>query len=86
MYVRVRVYVLVLVGEGRVNENVALTTLHTLFSREHNRIEGALHHLNPHWDGETLYQVFKKLLSCRSVATFDCVTIGARKNVNIIIM
>ena len=73
MYVHVRVHVLALVGEGRVNENVASTTLHTLFSREHNRIEGALYHLNPHWDGETLYQVVKKFLSCISDVTFDCV-------------
>lgn len=44
-------------GEGRVNENVALTMMHTLFVREHNRIEEVLHSLNPHWDGEKLYQV-----------------------------
>ena len=47
------------VGEGRVNENVALTILHTVFSREHNRIELGLHNLNPHWDGERLFQVCK---------------------------
>ncbi|XP_061657040.1 eosinophil peroxidase isoform X2 [Syngnathoides biaculeatus] len=48
-------------GDVRVDENVALTTIHTLFLREHNRLARALKNLNPHWDSETLYQEARKI-------------------------
>ena len=44
-------------GDERVNENAGLTVYHTALIREHNRIEDALHEINPQWDGERLYQV-----------------------------
>ncbi|XP_040014373.1 eosinophil peroxidase [Xiphias gladius] len=49
-------------GDVRVDENVALTTIHTLFVREHNRLARALRRLNPQWDGETLYQEARKIM------------------------
>ncbi|XP_066506778.1 eosinophil peroxidase-like [Hoplias malabaricus] len=49
-------------GDGRVDENVALTSLHTLFMREHNRLARSLRILNPHWTGETLYQEARKIM------------------------
>ncbi|XP_019738495.1 eosinophil peroxidase [Hippocampus comes] len=49
-------------GDVRVDENVALTTLHTMFMREHNRLARALKRLNPHWDSETLYQEARKIM------------------------
>ncbi|CAN9504912.1 unnamed protein product [Ophioblennius macclurei] len=49
-------------GDVRVNENVALTTLHTLFVREHNRLARELRRLNPHWSSETLYQEARKIM------------------------
>ncbi|XP_038123612.1 eosinophil peroxidase isoform X2 [Cyprinodon tularosa] len=48
-------------GDGRVDENIALTSLHTLFMREHNRLARQLKRLNPHWDSETLYQEARKI-------------------------
>ncbi|XP_045923430.1 eosinophil peroxidase-like [Micropterus dolomieu] len=49
-------------GDGRVDENTALTSLHTLFVREHNRLARQLKKLNPQWDGETLYQEARKIM------------------------
>ena len=44
-------------GDVRANENIELTSLQTLFVREHNRIATALHQANPSLDDETLYQM-----------------------------
>ncbi|XP_030215181.1 eosinophil peroxidase [Gadus morhua] len=49
-------------GDERTNENIALTSLHTLLMREHNRLARALAKLNPHWSGERLYQEARKIM------------------------
>jgi peroxidase len=49
-------------GDGRVNEQIGLTTMHTLFHRAHNTIEEKLHNMNPGWDGEKLFQEARKIL------------------------
>ncbi|KAK2819090.1 hypothetical protein Q5P01_024651 [Channa striata] len=49
-------------GDSRVDENIALTSLHTLFVREHNRLARELKSINPQWDGETLYQEARKIM------------------------
>ncbi|XP_071322465.1 eosinophil peroxidase isoform X2 [Trachinotus anak] len=49
-------------GDVRVDENIALTSIHTLFLREHNRLARSLKAMNPHWDSETLYQEARKIM------------------------
>lgn len=51
-----------LAGDERSNENIALTSLHTLMLREHNRLARALSELNPQWNGERLYQEARKIM------------------------
>ncbi|KAM3611950.1 uncharacterized protein V6R79_026304 [Siganus canaliculatus] len=51
-----------LAGDERSNENIGLTSLHTLLLREHNRLARALARLNPQWNGERLYQEARKIM------------------------
>ncbi|XP_006889511.1 PREDICTED: lactoperoxidase [Elephantulus edwardii] len=51
-----------LAGDSRASEQTLLATSHTLFLREHNRLATELKKLNPHWDGDTLYQEARKIL------------------------
>jgi hypothetical protein len=45
-----------LAGDVRANENIELTSMQTLFMREHNRIAAQLAHDNPTWTDEQIYQ------------------------------
>jgi len=47
---------LYLAGDVRANEQPGLIGMHTLFSREHNRLADELASANPAWDDETIYQ------------------------------
>ena len=44
-------------------------TQHTIWVRQHNRIEQKLHELNPHWNGERLYQETRRITSALWVFT-----------------
>lgn len=45
-------------GDARVNVNQALTSFHTLFVREHNRLVDILKDTNPNlWTEDIFYQV-----------------------------
>src|SRR5262249_42992403 len=51
---------LFMAGDVRVNENIELTSLHTLFVREHNRIANALRAGNPSLSDELTYQLARR--------------------------
>ncbi|XP_055686975.1 peroxidasin isoform X2 [Lutzomyia longipalpis] len=52
-------------GDIRVNEQVGLLAMHTIWFREHNRIADTLRLYNPHWDGETLYHEARKIVGAQ---------------------
>ncbi|PAV75225.1 hypothetical protein WR25_18023 [Diploscapter pachys] len=51
-----------LAGDFRANEQLGLTSMHTLFMREHNRIAERLYEMNPKADGEVIYHETRKIL------------------------
>lgn len=49
-------------GDVRVNENIELTSLHTLFMREHNRLADQMATRYPRWSDEQIYQQARRLV------------------------
>nr|XP_045598236.1 peroxidase-like [Procambarus clarkii] len=49
-------------GDNRVNEQVDLSVIHTVWVRFHNRIARELARLNPHWSDETIYQETRRIV------------------------
>lgn len=56
---------LFLAGDVRANEQVALTAMHTLFVREHNRLAGEIAARNPSLDGEEIYQRARRIVGAQ---------------------
>uniref|UniRef100_A0A8C9ZPM8 Peroxidasin n=1 Tax=Sander lucioperca TaxID=283035 RepID=A0A8C9ZPM8_SANLU len=54
-----------LAGDHRANEQLGLTSMHTVWFREHNRIATELLRLNPHWDGDTIYHEARKIVGAQ---------------------
>lgn len=63
---------LFLAGDVRANEQVALTAMHTLFVREHNRLAEEYASRHPNWDGEQIYQKAREIVGAQmQVITYN---------------
>ncbi|XP_066966449.1 peroxidase-like [Macrobrachium rosenbergii] len=51
-----------LAGDVRVNEQPALTSMHTVWLREHNRLVVELAEVNPHWNDDRLFFEARKIV------------------------
>lgn len=51
-----------LAGDYRANQQLALTAMHTLGLRDHNRVAMELSMLNLHWNGDAVYQEARKVV------------------------
>lgn len=49
-------------GDVRANENIVLTSMHTLFVREHNRLAGLIAMMAPDATDEEIYQLARKIV------------------------
>lgn len=56
---------LFLAGDVRANEQVGLTTMHTLFVREHNRLVGEFAQRHPELSGDQLYQRARRVVAAQ---------------------
>ncbi|KAL7568559.1 hypothetical protein ACA910_002671 [Epithemia clementina (nom. ined.)] len=50
-------------GDERVNEHLGLTSMHTLFVREHNRLAALVQQEYPEANDEDIYQLVRKIVS-----------------------
>lgn len=51
-----------LAGESRVNEQPGLTTIHTIWMRQHNLVAGELQKTNPRWSDEEVFQEARRIV------------------------
>ena len=85
-------------GEGRVQEQPALTVFHTVFHREHNRVAQILSRLNPRWSDEQIFQetrrfviaeyqhiVYEEWLPIILGKFYECFYLVKEENVNVLL-
>ncbi|EKV02658.1 Animal heme peroxidase,hemolysin-type calcium-binding repeat protein [Leptolyngbya sp. PCC 7375] len=63
---------LFMAGDVRANENAALSSIHTLFVREHNRLATELAAEHPHWTDEQIFQRARQI----NIAQMQQITYG----------
>lgn len=51
--------------DHRVNEQVALIAMHTIWVRQHNRLAKKLSGMNPNWSDEQVYQETRKIIEAQ---------------------
>lgn len=63
---------LFLTGDVRANQNIGLTSLHSLFLRFHNKVIRQLHTFNPSWKQDRLLRETRKIVSAiQQTITYD---------------
>lgn len=49
-------------GDGRINEQIELVLMHTIWLREHNRIADILSSMHPNWSDEAIFQEARRIV------------------------
>ncbi|XP_064485393.1 peroxidase-like [Ornithodoros turicata] len=49
-------------GDRRVNQQPGITSMQTIFARQHNRLAHELKRVNPHWEGKKIFQEARSIL------------------------
>ncbi|CAH0385310.1 unnamed protein product [Bemisia tabaci] len=49
-------------GDGRVNEQIELALMHTIWMREHNRVAEELFNMHPDWSDEALFEESRRIV------------------------
>ncbi|OED42435.1 hypothetical protein AB833_07315 [Chromatiales bacterium (ex Bugula neritina AB1)] len=57
-------------GDDRVNEQPGLTSMHTLFAREHNRLADEYRNANPQWSDSQIYEAARS----KNIAQMQSIT------------
>ena len=62
-----------LAGDARVNENIGLASMHTLWARQHNLVAEELSNVNPHWSSDTIFYETRKIIGAmlQKIVYFD---------------
>ena len=70
-------------GDVRVNENTALSALHTAYHRYHNFIVEGLRSINPHWSEERLFQVNNSYCASQAIIIKTIIYLEIALNVSV---